>query len=83
MRTKIIDGVEWELHGPFCELCGNHMGLMYNNKKDSYTLPRWKNPNDYNAYGDNTCSKCGQKYIYNEGPMMDLSEKQLDLLRGA
>jgi len=76
MKTEIIDGIEWELDGPFCELCGNHMGNMYNQKKG------WINPNNYNTYGDNTCRKCGQKYTYVEESVMDLSEKQLDLLRG-
>jgi len=76
METKTIDGVEWELHGLSCELCGNHMGWMYNDKKG------WANPNVYVIYGDNTCQKYGQKYKYIEGSVMDLSEKQLDLLRG-
>jgi len=79
IKRKIINGVKWELHPPFCELCGTHMGEMYNVKHG------WSNPNKHESYGDNTCPnpKCKQEYKYEEGDMMVLSEDDLNLLRKA
>ena len=72
------DGKEIELHPPFCELCGTHMGEEY-----CFEDGIWENPNEYNEYGNNTCPnpKCRQEYEYEEGCMMVLTEEQLELLR--
>jgi hypothetical protein len=77
IKIERIKGVKWELHPPFCELCGAHMGEMYNVKRG------WKNPYNHESYGDNTCPICFQKYEYVEGDRMVLSEDDLKLLRHA
>ena len=67
---------DWEAQGPYCDICGAHMGELYNEKTG-----KWRNPHNYNEYGNNTCSRCGQKYAYEEGNRIVLSKKQLQRLR--
>jgi len=52
------------------------MGELYNEKTGKF-----KNPHSYEEYGNNTCSRCGQKYSYGECDMLVLSKEQLKILR--
>lgn len=76
MRTVVIDGKEWEEQDLYCEVCGAHMGELYN-----FETGKFENPHNYEDYGDNECPKCGQKYEYIEGDVIVLSEEQKELLR--
>jgi hypothetical protein len=84
-KIKIIDGVEWKECGPYCELCRAHMGRYYNSdgiKVEGEKYPvHFLNPHGYESYSRNRCPECGQRYVYEEGNMLDLSEQQLQLLR--
>jgi len=75
-KTIVIDGVEWEEQGPYCEICGAHMGELYSRETEWF-----ENPNHYEEYGNNKCPKCGQTYGYIESNSVILSAEQLELLR--
>ena len=78
-RVK-IDGMMYEERGPYCQLCGGHMGTYYNIDKGGIANPHGRKP-----YGKNTCPHCGAKYEYNEGDMLVLTEedkKALLAIRG-
>jgi hypothetical protein len=75
MSNKIINGVTYKEMGPFCIICGANYGRLSSMKKG------WINPNHYESYSNNECPKCGQRYEYNEGDRIVLTEKQLDALR--
>ena len=68
---------EWDERGPHCVLCGANMGTIYH-KDHGFKLPEGHN---YESYVGCTCPKCGQKYYYEEGIVIDLSEAQLNILR--
>lgn len=72
----VIDGKEWEEMGPYCQICGAHMGELYDPIKG-----RFENPYNYEEYDRNKCPKCGQEYRYGEGDVPILTEDQLKLLR--
>ena len=78
-KTTVIDGMEWEEQGPYCVLCGAHMGRLYN--RDAPTGKCFINPHNYEEYGDNTCPECGQEHAYDERQMVVLNKEQLDVLR--
>lgn len=72
----MVDKTEWEAQGPYCDICGAHMGELYNEKTGEF-----KNPHGYEDYGSNTCPRCGQGYSYEEGGVIVLSKEQLAILR--
>ncbi len=81
-KTKVIDGLEWEEEGPYCQICGAHMGSYYRDEgtpKDENE--HFANPHGYEDFSDNTCPKCGQEYEYVEGDTPVLSTQQLEALR--
>ena len=81
-KTKVIDGLEWEEQGPYCELCGAHMGEYYRSEGTPEDRNKhFINPHGYEDFSDNTCPKCGQAYCYTEGNMLNLDEAQLEALR--
>lgn len=78
----IIDGLGWKEQGPYCQLCGAHMGEYYRRNGTPEDKNKWFiNPHGYKSYDYNTCPECGQKYEYVEDDRMILSEEQLQALR--
>jgi len=75
-KTRMIDGIEWEEDGPYCEICGAHMGKYYNSEHD----PCFINPHNYEDFSNNVCPECGQKYSYEEGNMPVLDEEVIDFI---
>lgn len=77
METYELDGKVYKAqkHGYRCQLCGTYMDQYYSEKHG------WINPHGFEDYGDNTCHACGQKYEYEEGGVMILTEEQLATLR--
>lgn len=75
-KTKEIDGVTWELEGPFCEFCGTHIGMLYDPIGG-----RWINPNGYEEYGSTKCSGCGMEYQYDEGISPVLTDEEMEVIR--
>ena len=72
----MADKIKWDEMGPYCEICGAHMGELYNEKTGESS-----NPHNYEDYGDNTCPKCGQNYTYSEGDAIVLSEEQRSIIQ--
>ena len=75
-KVVIIDGKKWEEMGPYCQICGAHMGELYDPEEGKF-----ENPYNYDEYGHNKCPKCSQEYEYAEGNSAVFSEDQLKLLR--
>jgi hypothetical protein len=85
-KTCIIDGLEWEELGPYCELCGAHMGRYYRPNG----IPRrtaddrnkcFINPHKHESYGKNKCPKCKARYLYDEGDMLVLTKADYKAIR--
>jgi len=74
-KTRVIDGVEYEEMGPYCDICGAHMGEYYDPKKGSFI-----NPHNYDEYSSNVCPECGQEYSYEEGDMPILDDEMKALI---
>ena len=74
--TIVENGIEYEEQGPYCQLCGAHMGLYYSDEGE----PDFLNPHDYEDYGDNTCPNCGAEYEYTEGDALVLTEEDKEAL---
>lgn len=73
-KTRVIDGIEWEEMGPYCDICGAHMGEYYNGNR-GVGAECFINPHNYESYGTNVCPECGQEYSYEEGGMPELDEE--------
>ncbi len=81
-KTRVIDGLEWEEQGPYCQICGAHMGEYYREEGTSEDKNKcFINPHGYEDFSNNTCPKCSQAYEYIEGDMLDLDKTQLEALR--
>ena len=88
LKVVVIDGKKWEEMGPYCQICGAHMGELYSQaegikgtKGTKGINGKFENPHNYEEYGRNKCPKCGQEYEYLEGDGIILSKEQLDILR--
>jgi hypothetical protein len=86
-KTKMIDGHEYEELGPYCQLCGAHMGqyyfqnATYDEVKNCHFPEMFLNPHKYESYGDNKCPSCKAKYVYDEGNVMVLTKADYDAIR--
>ena len=81
VKTQIV-GLEWEEQGPYCQICGAHMGEYYRDEGTPENKNKhFINPHGYESYSDNTCPKCGQAYRYEENDILDLDDTQLEALR--
>lgn len=84
-RTRVVNGHTCEEMGPYCLICGHHMGELYNSvgSPDDPKNPMFIYTKEGEEYGDWKCGKCGQKYNYGEGATIELTNKQLKLLKEA
>ena len=76
-KFKEIDGLIYEEQGPYCVLCGAHMGQYYCAKGE----PTFLDPHNWQDYGGNTCPQCGAEYTYEEGNDLDLTVEDLEAIR--
>lgn len=74
-----MDEVERKEGSRLCEYCGHD--FTYHSKKHECQICSEKQI--VGDYDDWICKKCGQKYTYDEGINISLSEDQLKLLRKA
>ena len=86
-KFKMIDGHLYEEMGPYCVLCGAHMGqyyfgdATYDEVQNRHFPEMFLNPHNYESYGTNTCPSCGMKYDYEEGNMMVLTDEDKEAIR--
>ncbi len=82
-RTRVVNGHTYEEVGPYCLICRHHIGDLYNpnvshNDPENLMFVSTKEGEDYSDW---KCGKCGQEYSYNEATTIELTDKQLKILR--
>lgn len=84
-RTRVVNGRTYEEVGPYCLICRHHMGDLYdpNTRHDDPKNPTFISTEEGKEYGDWKCGKCGQEYSYNEATTIELTDKQLRILKKA
>jgi len=78
-KFKEIDGLKYEEEGPYCILCGAHMGMYYCSDGE----PTFLNPHGWEGYGNNNCPQCNASYPYEEGVDLELTIEDLNAIRKA
>lgn len=76
-KFTVVDGLKYKEQGPYCILCGTHMGMYYCADGE----PTFLNPHGYKSYQTNYCPECGAEYDYEEGYMLVLSMDDLNAIR--
>ncbi len=80
-RTTVINGIEYEEMGPYCQVCHAHMGRYYNEEAVAPGQQMFINPHNYESYEKNTCPECGQEYYYDEGNVPYLDPEVLEFMK--
>jgi len=76
-RFKEINCLMYKEEGPYCILCGAHMGMYYCAEGE----PCFLNPHNWESYSNNTCPECGAEYSYDEGTELNLTLEDLEAIR--